>query len=306
VEKAADGTSNACDWGFRADMMYGTDAQKTQAFGNPGAVNRNQGTWDASLDHGAYGWAIPQLYAEVAMGNLSIKAGHFYTLIGYEVVTAPDNFFYSHAYTMFNSEPFTHTGVLATYEASDSLSVHGGWTLGWDTGFDQAFGGSSFLGGFSQGLGDSATFTYCTCTGNFGFRSAGTDGYSHSCILDVQLCDSVNYVCQSDYVIHEDGSFGTVGVKGEDVGFNQYLFMDLNDSVSAGMRCEWWKSNGFTPGHTSYYGLTGGLNIKAHPNFIIRPEVRHNWTGADVDFAAANAGVNFNQTVFGCDCILTF
>ncbi len=34
--KEADG-SNGMDWGFRFDAMYGTDAQKTQAFGNDNA-----------------------------------------------------------------------------------------------------------------------------------------------------------------------------------------------------------------------------------------------------------------------------
>ena len=95
-------------FGFRADLMYGQDADDTQAFGNP------PGTWDYlnGFDEGAgYGWAIPQLYGEVALGeHVTVKAGHFYTLVGYEVVTAPDNFFFSHAMTMFNSEPFTHTG----------------------------------------------------------------------------------------------------------------------------------------------------------------------------------------------------
>ncbi len=60
-EKVADG-SNGFDWGFRFDGMYGTDAQKTQAFGN------DNDTWDAaaSYDHGVYGWALPQAYLEVA------------------------------------------------------------------------------------------------------------------------------------------------------------------------------------------------------------------------------------------------
>ena len=48
-------------------MIYGTDAQKTQAFGNPGAGVRNFGTYDASLDHGEYGWAMPQAYGEVGL-----------------------------------------------------------------------------------------------------------------------------------------------------------------------------------------------------------------------------------------------
>ena len=61
-------------------------------------------------------------------GDLSIKAGHFFTLIGYEVVGATGNFFYSHAFTMNNSEPFTHTGVLGTYDLGDGYTSYFGWT----------------------------------------------------------------------------------------------------------------------------------------------------------------------------------
>ena len=74
--------------------------------------------------------AIPQLYVEAGYGDLSVKAGHFYTIIGYEVVQATGNFFYSHAYTFNFSEPFTHTGVLATYNASDDVTDLG-WLHAW-------------------------------------------------------------------------------------------------------------------------------------------------------------------------------
>ena len=88
MEKVANGR-NGLDWGFRFDVMYGVDAAKTQAFGN------DNGTWDAadSFDHGAYGWAMPQAYIELAKGDWSVIAGHFYSLVGYESVMAPDNFF---------------------------------------------------------------------------------------------------------------------------------------------------------------------------------------------------------------------
>ena len=129
--------SGGFDLGGRIDVVYGTDAQKTQAFGNPNAGVRGFGTWDASLDHGEYGWAIPQAYGEFAVGDLGVKIGHFFTPIGYEVVPVTGNFFRSHSYTMFNSEPFTHTGVLGTYTGFDAVTLYGGWTLGWDTGFDQ-------------------------------------------------------------------------------------------------------------------------------------------------------------------------
>ncbi|MGE3639021.1 MAG: outer membrane beta-barrel protein, partial [Pirellulales bacterium] len=41
---ATDGCS--ADWGYRFDMMYGVDAQKTQAFGNDSPV------WDVTFDNG--------------------------------------------------------------------------------------------------------------------------------------------------------------------------------------------------------------------------------------------------------------
>src|SRR5690606_28962718 len=110
--------ANNGNWGLggRIDAIYGVDAQKMQAFGNPGAGIRNSGSFDASWDNGIYGWALPQLYGEVANDELSIKVGHFFTPIGYEVLPSTGNFFYTHSYTMFNSEPFTHTGALATYK----------------------------------------------------------------------------------------------------------------------------------------------------------------------------------------------
>lgn len=293
AEKAATSDSPL---GFRADIMYGIDADDTQAFGNP------NGSWDFDngFDRGAgYGWAIPQLYAELALNDTwSVKAGHFYTLIGYEVVTAPDNFFYSHAMTMFNSEPFTHTGVLATGALSDNLTVYGGWTLGWDTGFDQLNDGSSWLGGFSYTINDNAAFTYISTAGNFGWR--GDDAYSHSLVLDMSLTDNLNWVVQSD-LLRSDQT-------GEDnVGLNQYFLYSVNDCLGLGARVEWWKGDvltGYAPhggvlpaaGSLSYYAATFGANIRPHANVIVRPEVRIDWSPA----------ADYDESYFAVDAIFTF
>ncbi len=297
AEKVADG-SCGIDYGFRADIMYGTDASATQAFGNnPGAYDFQNG-WDQG---GGYGWAMPQLYGEVAYGDWSVIAGHFYTLIGYEVVTAPDNFFYSHALTMFNSEPFTHTGALATYSGFENVEFYAGWTAGWDTGFDARFDGSSWLGGFSANLTDDVAFTYISTAGNFGARSQGGNGYSHSLVLDVAISDDVNYVFQSDLVAIDDQN-GTVTAN-DQVGINQYVFYTINDCLAAGARLEWWKSDGF-----NYNEMTFGLNYRPHANVVLRPEVRYDWT--DSDLAAANAGFanesEYDNVSFGIDAIFTF
>ncbi|MEL6897721.1 MAG: outer membrane beta-barrel protein, partial [Planctomycetota bacterium] len=159
VQKELD-TSCGFDIGGRFDYVYGTDAPNTQAFG----IANNH--WDNQWDNGNdYGHAIPQVYGEVGYGDVSVKLGKFYTTIGYEVVTAPDNFFYSHAYTFNNTEPFTHTGALATYDAGNGYSVWGGYVFGWDSGFED--NGDSFLGGASVDLTDDVTLIYSLVGGRF-------------------------------------------------------------------------------------------------------------------------------------------
>ena len=292
AERVADG-SDGIGFGGRVDFMYGIDAGDTQAFGNPepGSFDFQNG-WDRGA---TYGYAMPQLYGEVAMGDLSIIAGHFYTLLGYEVVTAPDNFFYSHAFTMYNSEAFTHTGVLATYAASDDLTLYAGWTLGWDTGFDQydLFGqsGSSFLGGFSTAVGDNATLTYITTFGDLGRNG---DGYAHSIVVDVALSDNLNYVVQSD--LNDFDSVG--GGRRETIGLNQYLFYTLSDRVAVGGRAEWWKVDG-----ASVYAYTAGVNVRPTANLVIRPEIRYQVDAGDNQ----NAGIaSDNEAIFGIDAVFVF
>jgi hypothetical protein len=276
IEKVADG-SEGFDWGFRADGMYGTDGPKTQAFGAPNS-------WDNqdAFQHGVYGWAIPQLYGEVAYGPLSVKGGHFYTLVGYEVVTAPDNFFYSHAYTMFNSEPFTHTGAVATYEATDAITLYGGWTAGWDTGFDRYNGGSNFLGGASVGLTEDLTLTYITTAGKFGDRG---DGYAHSIVADYAITEKLNYVFQSDFLDTNADE------NNKQYGINQYVLYAIAEQVAVGGRFEWWKSDG-----NSQYEVTGGVNIYPLEFLTIRPEIRHDW----------NPGLGDDFTTFGIDAVFVF
>lgn len=287
AERVADG-SEGFDWGFRADIMYGQDAGDTQAFGN------NPGQWDYlnGWDHGAgYGWAMPQLYAEAAFGDFSIKFGHFYTLLGYEVVPAPDNFFYSHAYTMYNSEAFTHTGFLATQALTENVTLYGGYTAGWDTGFDQysrnGEQGRSFLGGYSVDFGENITFTHIVTAGDLGLNG---DGWSQSLVADIALTEKLNYVFQSDIFDAENI---------ETVGINQYLLYALSDRLGLGTRVEWWKADGSSVG-----AWTAGLNVKPCANVTLRPELRYQWDpGADNGVLATDSAGEF---IAGVDCVVTF
>ncbi len=291
IGKTADG-SNGLDFGFRADAVYGTQARQTQSFGNPGAQ------WDnaAAFDHGVYGWAIPQLYAEIAVGDFAAKVGHFFTPLGYEVIPATGNFFYSHALTMFNSEPFTHSGVLTTYTGFEGITLYTGWSAGWDTGFTNANSGSNLISGFSAELLDSVTFTYLNTYGNFGRRSVNQnlalpnsdDDYSHSIVINAGLTDKLSYIFQTDYLRIDNEA---AGYEEEDLGINQYLIYQYNDIVGLGTRMEWWKNDG-----VSNYALTSGVNVKLLGNLIMRPELRKDWVPA----------TGFDEDMVGCDMILTY
>ena len=294
-KKAEVGDYGEVGFGFRFDGVYGVDGPDTQSFANPAA------TFDLNpaFTRGAgFGWALPQIYGEIAAGDWNVKIGHFYTLVGYEVVTAPDNFFYSHAITMYNSEPFTHTGVIASKAVSDDTTVYGGWTAGWDTGFDFS-SGSSFLGGISTALSKDAQMTWITTIGDFGVLR-GDQGYMQSLVFDVALTDNFNYILQSDYL--------RVDSTGEDnIGLNQYFLYSINECLGIGSRVEWWKGDvltGYAPhggvlpasGSLSYYAATFGINIKPNPNMIIRPEYRYDWSPA----------AGYDQGYFGIDFVTTY
>jgi len=296
AEKVAQPTDGGLGFGFRVDGVYGIDGPDTQSFGNNPGVFDNGGNFSRGA---TFGWAIPQLYGEVAGENWSVKIGHFYTLVGYEVVTAPDNFFYSHAITQYNSEPFTHSGAIGTFNVSDDTTIYAGWTAGWDTGFDQFGNGSNFLGGFSTALSDRSTLTYITTIGDFGAR--GSDGYGHSVVVDTAVTDRLNYVFQSDLLRVES--------TGEDnVGINQYWIYSINERLGLGLRAEWWKGDsltGYAPhggvlpaggGSHSYYDVTVGLNIKPTQNLIVRPEYRYDWSPA----------LGYEQGYVGVDVIALF
>lgn len=298
--------------GGQVDLLYGTDYIFTQAVGLETRRNGNP-KWNAR-DH--YGLAMPQMFLEFAYNDLSVKVGHFYTIIGNEVVTAPDNFFYSHAYTMQYGEPFTHTGILADYAMSDRVNVLAGIHGGWDN-FDPVRHRAGFLGG--------ATWTNCDETVSLAFmltsghelNSMGnfTNRTMYSLVANLALTDNLSYIVQHDNGWQEDW-FGP-NVDAEWYGLNQYLLYDINDCWKAGARFEWFRDDDGTrvagvrngnpaagPFVGNFYQATVGLNWTPSTNLLVRPELRWDWfdgTGLPYD-----GGTEDDQFTAAFDAILTF
>jgi hypothetical protein len=279
-DKASDADAEGLGIGYHFDLMYGADANNTNSF-NPGQTTG----WDAGISTAddAFGWAMPQMYVEGHVGDWTVMVGKFYTIVGYEVVQAPGNFFYSHAKTMNNSEPFTHTGLLASKTTETGVDLSFGYSSGWDTGF-QSHGSNGILG-LGKSISDGLSINYVT---TFGDISDTENGYTHSVVMQVTLGEKLDYVFQTDYVDTTNRY---------EIGVNQYLFYTVSDDVSIGARLEWWRK-GNTLGADSEYSFTTGINYRPETRFdlILRPEVRIDW-----DATSDNTDV-----IFGMDAILTY
>jgi hypothetical protein len=309
IDRKADNKGCGWAWGGHMDYLFGTDAPDTSAFGDRSWDYE----WTTSRD---YGSAMPQLYGEVAYDNLSVKIGRFYTTIGYEVVPATQNFFYSHSYSMYYAEPFTHTGALATYKCNDKLSVCGGWVNGWDEGWATKNNGSMFLGGVTLTLSEKASLIWMLTAGKIGdgtayAGAANGDVYMNSIVFNYKFNDKWNYIFQSDLGTNYNNgtSYYSSASDNQWYSLNNYLIRKLNDRWSAGARLEWFQDpQGARTGYQgNYYELTGGVNYKPNANLTIRPELRYDSFDS---IGAASHPFNDNtkdtQLSGGLDVIFTF
>ena len=74
---------------------------------------------------------IVQGFVQYATGPLTVIAGKYVTLAGAEVIAPTGNTNFSRS-LLFYAEPLTHTGIRATYAASDTVSVIVGVNNGWN------------------------------------------------------------------------------------------------------------------------------------------------------------------------------
>ena len=283
-DKAYDADAKGLGLGYHFDLMYGADAPNTSAIGQTTG-------WDVeSSDEGnGFGWAMPQMYVETEFNDWTITVGKFYSVVGYEVVQAPGNFFYSHSKAMNNSEPRTHTGILGSKTTESGLDLTAGYSSGWNTGF-QSHGSNGILG-LGKAIGDNISLNYVA---TFGDLSDGTgslpaeNGYSHSVVMQIELGEKMDYVFQSDYVDTNERYH---------IGVNQYVFYTVSEDISVGARLEWWRS-GQNLGQDSQYSFTSGVNYRPTSRFdmILRPEVRIDWDNTSTD----------TIVIFGMDAIIQY
>jgi hypothetical protein len=324
IQRAVNTEGGSWDFGGRFDFMFGTDAVFTQAYGSP------RGHWDLRLmnEERFLDIALPQAYFEIfaPFGNgITAKIGHFYTIIGNEVVTAPDNFFYSHAYTMQYGEPFTHTGVLLSYPFDQNWSVTAGAVTGsdfggWDGAWDKGLGNWAGIGGVTWTSDDKGTSVAVTGTTGETSEQDHNMWSMYSVVAKHDIMEGLHYTFQHDH------GFANKAIGRQDAtwyGVNNYLTYDIYDDLGVGIRAEWFRDDDgarvaspgrtltYFPGASSYYAITAGLNWKPLKWVTVRPNVRYDWAdkakafdngGGDTGYA----GTKGDQFLFSTDIVITF
>lgn len=310
-------TTRGCgvDVGGRVDLLYGTDRRFTLS-------NGLDDDWGDSERF--YGLSMPQLYLDVAYNDLTLRMGHFYTIVGYEGVAAPDNFFYSHAYAMQYGEPFTHTGLLGILNLNDCWSIKAGLHRGWDRWEDNN-DQLGFLGSANWTSADRRTAVVFAVSSSNEDPAGKHNRFLYSLLLARRITRRLRYVLQHDLGYEDNGGRG--GQDAEWYGINNHLYYDINRCWTIGFRYEWFNDDDGVRVHAEnaaggpphgielegvaghWHELTLGLNWKPNRNLLLRTECRWDWMSPH-DSAARGGPFNDSgdrhQLLLGTDLVVKF
>jgi len=294
------------DIGGRVDLTYGTDSHFTTSHGL-------ESSWNSA--NSSMQLAMPQLYAEVALNRFSIIFGHYLTPIGYEYTPAVSNFFYSHSYN-FNFEPGTYTGTLATYRVTDQLQLIAGFQRGEQTWTPRYMDNDRLGivgGGQWSSLNKRVAIQFAMSANGIGPAGVYSNN-TYALVVQYRISRRLHYVFEQAGWQQLGRAFlsGHLSVDADfRYGTCQYLFYKINDYWRAGVRFSW---NGYyrmqetaadaarNVSNYNVYSTTLGLNWCPRPAFVLRPEIRIDWS----DNARFDGFTSTNQLLLAVDAIVKF
>jgi len=214
------------------------------------------------------------------VGNgLDLKVGQFTTVVGHETYNVNENAFYTRSHG-FAVEPTHHTGVLASYQATDDLGISVGFvndTTSANTNNDN--GGTAYLVSLGYTIPDSAGFlsgtqlTYARVDGANGSGAANSEVDSQYLGASIPLpVEGLSYNLAWD--IRENA-----GTTADDNVLGHYLSYAATAEMTVNVRYETGNRNG----GVNYDGITAtsvGIDYKLWENVISRVEyISDDWDG---------------------------
>ena len=283
------------DWGFKIQLMYGSDARFIHSLGLLDRTATNS-ILQPDLVEAYLNLHFP-IFSE---GGVDVKFGKFVTLEGAETIDPRTNVFYSHTYIFNFGIPLNHTGALATWHATPHINLVAGLTRGVNTSIDDNNDSVSFHGGIGLDLNESKlVISAATHIGPETPNDNHDQRYLNTITTTWKITDKLTSITDLNYA-------RDAGADADAYGAAQYFTYAINSWLAAAIRGEVFRddqgfylvsfANYHDPmrllageptvdprtvggGRTTYGALTVGLNIKPPmpkpvTSLTIRPELR--------------------------------
>ena len=315
-ERTVDYTKDKWDVGARVEFIYGQDARFIHANGldfygpNDAADGGEQVFPENQFD-------LAQAYVDIAVPvgtGLRLRVGKFYTLLGYESINPTSNPLFSHSYLFGYAIPFTQTGILGTYNFTDSLTVNAGITRGWEQALKDNNGDAiDFLGNVAWTVNKQLTVTLGNSTGPE--RAGDVNDYRSvwDLVVNYAANDTWTFGYNADLGYEQGGANAAISTVPHDhawwYGMAGYAGYKINDYFTVNTRLEWFNDQDNSRGlGTNVYEGTLGVTCTPFPssdigqNLKIRPEIRYDYAQAPI----FSAGTNNNQCTVAIEAYFTY
>ncbi len=275
--------------GFGAVITAGIDSQKNHSLGifrdaDDGApFYRNTEKFDLVEAYASY--LIP-------LGSgLTIKAGKWATLIGYEGYESPKDLNFSRSFLYTLGTPYTNTGALASYQFTPWFGATVGLTNGWDNS-DNNNGYVRPIGSFAFTPIDKLSATVNFLVGPEQNRNQMHGGVNNRWIVDTTILytgiDKVTLAVNFDFAGEEnDPALVALGTRKDNDsrwgGIAGYAAYDWTQALRTAVRLEYFSdpqgvrsSETITPGHNvDLWEVTLTVEYKIWRGLAGRLEYRH-------------------------------
>ena len=251
------------------------------------ATGYNVGMWiGPDNQHTAAEFQLTQANIDLRLpvGNgLDVKVGYFGTVVGYEVYEYTDNAFFQRGLG-FYMEPTHHTGILASYQLTDDLSVAAAVVNnGGDAPNEGDAGGSasdpsiaytvSYTAPDSMGFASGTSVYFAAIMDNDPF-SGGSDADFYYASVGLPLgVEGLSVDLAADWVDHEGGN--------DDEIYQIYASYALSEKSTLNARYEWGTSDA-----NSWTGLESyavGITYDLWDNVLSRVEYMSTSEDGSVD-----------------------
>ncbi|HMC14246.1 MAG TPA: outer membrane beta-barrel protein [Albitalea sp.] len=260
------------------------------------------------------GYDFTQFFAQYATGPLTFMFGKYVTLAGAEVINSTANSNFSRSILFGYAIPFSHTGLRASYAATDTLTLIGGINQGWDT-LKDTNGGKTLELGVAFAPSKELSLTGQVYSGKEragGLVNTGPEGTRNlfDAVATYTASDKLTLMLNYDYATQANAA--TVTANGASTakwtGWAGYAVYQLADQWKLSFRGEYfddrdgyrtgvvqkWKEATLTVGYTPIKKLE------------LRAEVRGDWSDVPAFISSDNVTAKKSQRSIGLEAIFKF